>query len=246
MIDVLAVIPARLASTRLPEKPLLRLGGRELVLRVLDGVRESARVDRVIVATDDERIVHVVERAGGEAMMTPSYLPTGSDRVAHVAKEVPSRFVLNVQGDDPTSCAAQIDPMIDALVVDEAVNLVVLAKRIDDPDEVARDSVVKMVFDETGRALYFSRSPIPFERNPGEQRAVHYKHIGPYAWRRDALFEFASWEQTPLERAESLEMLRLLEKGRTIRCIETEIDSIEIDTREDVLLFENSLKKKGG
>ena len=243
MIDVLAVIPARLASTRLPEKPLLKLGGRELVLRVLDGVRESARVDRVIVATDDERIVHVVERAGGEAMMTPSCLPTGNDRVAYAAKEIPSRFVINVQGDDATSCAAQIDPMVDALAADEAVNLVVLAKRIDDPDEVARDSIVKMVFDETGRALYFSRSPIPFARNPG---AVYYKHIGPYAWRRDALFEFASWEQTPLERAESLEMLRLLEKGRTIRCIETKTDSIEIDTREDVLLFEKSLKKNAG
>lgn len=243
MIDVLAVIPARLASTRLPEKPLLKLGGRELVLRVLDGVRESARVDRVIVATDDERIVRVVERAGGEAMMTPSYLPTGNDRVAHVAREIPSRFVINVQGDDPTSCAAQIDPMIDALAVDETVNLVVLAKQIDvlsAPDEIARDSIVKMVFDETGRALYFSRSPIPFARNPG---AVYYKHIGPYAWRRDALFEFASWEQTPLERAESLEMLRLLEKGRTIRCIETKTDSIEIDTREDVILFENSLRE---
>lgn len=239
ILNVLAVIPARLGSTRLPEKPLIRLAGRELVLRVLDGVRESACVDRVIVATDDEKILSVVERAGGEAVMTPSYIQTGNDRVAYVANNIPSRFVLNVQGDDPTIRGLQIDPMIEALENDPETNLVVLAKRIGDPKEALRDSIVKMVFGEDGRALYFSRSPIPFERGA---HIARYKHIGPYAWRRDALFEFASWQQTPLEKAESLEMLRLLEKGRMIKCIETEIDSIEIDTPEDVALFESFLE----
>jgi 3-deoxy-manno-octulosonate cytidylyltransferase (CMP-KDO synthetase) len=237
-INTLAVIPARLGSTRLPEKPLLKLKGCELVLWVLDGVRESKRVDRVVVATDDERVAAVVRAAGGTAMLTPAELPTGSDRVAFVAREIPSRFVLNIQGDDPLVSASVIDPMIEALEEDCGAELAVLAKRIDRPEEISRDSIVKMVFDIGHRAVYFSRSRIPYERNPGADQVKYYKHIGPYAWRRDALFEFASWERTPLERAESLEMLRMIEHGRVIRCIETESDSIEIDTPDDVRDFE--------
>ncbi|MDR1916089.1 MAG: 3-deoxy-manno-octulosonate cytidylyltransferase [Synergistaceae bacterium] len=237
-VNTLAVIPARLKSIRLPEKPLLKLRGKELVLWVLDGVRSSRKVDKVVVATDNERVAAVVESAGGIAMLTPADLPTGSDRVAFVARAIPSRFVLNVQGDDPLVTASVIDPMIDVLESDENVCLAVLAKKIDKPDEIDRDSIVKMVFDTDYRAIYFSRSRIPYERNPGMYPVKYYKHIGPYAWRRDALFEFASCGQTPLEQAESLEMLRLLERGRTIRCIETEQDSVEIDTPDDVRLFE--------
>jgi 3-deoxy-manno-octulosonate cytidylyltransferase (CMP-KDO synthetase) len=242
MIETLAVIPARMGSTRLPGKPLLVIQGRELVLRVLDGVRESRMADRVIVATDDRRIADIVETSGGEAMMTPAELPTGSDRVACVSRIIPSRYVINVQGDDPMVCAAVIDPMVGALQADADIELAVLAKKIEDPGEVLRDSIVKIVFDERRRALYFSRSPIPFPRNPG---ANYYKHIGPYAWRRDALLDFTSSEQTPLERSEGLEMLRVLEKGRAIKCIETDRDSIEIDTTEDVGAFEEYLRKEG-
>jgi 3-deoxy-manno-octulosonate cytidylyltransferase (CMP-KDO synthetase) len=237
----LAVIPARLRSSRLPEKPLLKLMGRELVLWVLDGVRQSALIDRVIVATDDERVVSVVESAGGEAMMTPSGLSTGADRVACVAERIRSRYVLGVQGDDPMVCARVLDPMIEALRADPEIGLALLAKKIENEDEATRDSIVKMVFDRNHRAMYFSRSPIPFERVPG---AVRFKHIGPYAWRSDALLKFASQPQTPLERAESLEMLRVLENGGTIKCIETETDSIEIDTPDDVRMFEEYMMTK--
>lgn len=234
-IKTLAVIPARYASTRLPAKPLIKLCGRELVLRVLDGVRTCSSVDRVIVATDDERIVSVVEAAGGEAMMTPSELPTGTDRVAYVARQIESDYVLNVQGDDPMVCAEHIEPMIEALDADEQAELVVLAKEIDDPDEVPDPSIVKMVFARDGRALYFSRSPIPYPRIGG---ASYWKHIGPYAWRRGAMLSFAELKQTPLEVTESLEMLRLLEHGRSIVCVETDVDCIEIDTPEDVRRYE--------
>ncbi|GHV28975.1 3-deoxy-manno-octulosonate cytidylyltransferase [Synergistales bacterium] len=235
MTETLAVIPARLQSTRLPEKPLLKLRGRELVLHVLDGVRSSRLVDRVIVATDSERVAEVVRNAGGDAVITPESLPTGGDRVAFAAREVPSRYVLNVQADDPTVCAQVIDPMVEALRAEDGIKLALLVKRIDDPAEVMRESIVKAVFDRNGRALYFSRSPIPFPRNEG---AEYYKHIGPYAWRREALLEFADLSQTPLERSENLEMLRVIENGWTIRCIETERDSIEIDTPEDVKAFD--------
>jgi 3-deoxy-manno-octulosonate cytidylyltransferase (CMP-KDO synthetase) len=242
-IKTLAVIPARFGSSRLPGKPLLRLAGRELVLRVLDGVRSSSRVDVTVVATDDERIASVVESAGGTAVMTPEALPSGSDRVAYAARAIKSRFVLNVQCDDPLVTAEVIDPMIDALEDDPGAGLVVLAKKIDRPEEIARDSIVKMVFDERRRALYFSRSPIPFVRDPERSRPEFYKHIGPYAWRREELFEFASRGETPLEKAESLEMLRLLERGRVIKCVLTERDGIEIDTPDDVRMFEKFLKE---
>lgn len=165
-IETLAVIPARLKSTRLPEKPLLKLCGRELVLRVLEGVRKSEGVDRVIVATDDERIASVVGDAGGEAVMTPADLPTGSDRVAWVARQIPSRFVINVQGDDPMVTPEAIDPLIETLKKGCDIKLAVLAKRIDDPREVVRDSIVKMVFDQNHRALYFSRSPHSISSQP--------------------------------------------------------------------------------
>ncbi|MDR1730794.1 MAG: 3-deoxy-manno-octulosonate cytidylyltransferase [Synergistaceae bacterium] len=244
MIETLAVIPARYGSTRLPGKPLLKLCGKELVLWVWEGVRKSASVDRVIVATDCEAIASLVEKAGGEAMMTPSELPTGGDRVAWAAERVPSRFVLNVQGDDPMVEPKMIDPMVEALRRDPEVTLAVLAKRIENPDEVERTSVVKMVFDEKGRALYFSRSPIPFSRD-GDPKTARFKHIGPYAWRREALLEFATRSRTPLERAESLEMLRVLEKGGVIRCIETNVDTVEIDTPEDVHRFEALMKRSG-
>jgi 3-deoxy-manno-octulosonate cytidylyltransferase (CMP-KDO synthetase) len=234
MIETLAVIPARYGSTRLPGKPLVKLCGKELVLRVWEGVRKSALVDRLIVATDCEPIARLVEQAGGEAMMTPEDLATGNDRTAWVAERVPSRLVVNVQGDNPLVSPEILDPLIAALREDPEVTLVVPAKRIDAKEDMERNSVVKMVFDEKGRALYFSRSCIPFSNDPD---TVRFKHVGIYAWRRDALFEFASWPRSSLEKAENLEMLRLLEKGRVIRCVETDVEMIEIDTPEDVLLF---------
>jgi 3-deoxy-manno-octulosonate cytidylyltransferase (CMP-KDO synthetase) len=238
-IETLAVIPARYGSTRLPGKPLLKLCGKELVLWVWEGVKRSS-ADRVVVATDHADIAHLIEAAGGEAMMTPSNLPTGNDRVAFVAERIPSHFVLNVQGDDPMASPATIDPLLDVLRRSSDTRLAVLAKRIDNQEEADRNSIVKTVFDRNGRALYFSRSPIPFSSDPA---AARFKHVGPYAWRQEALFEFASQPQTPLEKAESLEMLRVLENGGLIRCIETDIDAVEIDTPEDVAIFERLMSR---
>jgi 3-deoxy-manno-octulosonate cytidylyltransferase (CMP-KDO synthetase) len=238
-IETLAVVPARYGSTRLPGKPLLKLCGKELVLWVWEGVKRSS-ADRVVVATDHADIARLIETAGGEAMMTPSSLPTGNDRVAYVAERIPSRFVLNVQGDDPMASPATIDPLLDALRRTPDTRLAVLAKRIDNPEEADRNSIVKVVFDRNGRALYFSRSPIPCSGDPA---AARFKHVGPYAWRREALFTFASQPQTPLEKAESLEMLRVLENGGVIRCVETDIDAVEIDTPEDVAIFERSISR---
>ena len=235
MIETLVVIPSRYGSTRLPGKPLVKLCGKELVLRVWEGVRQSGLVDRLIVATDHEPIARLVEEAGGEAMMTPEDLATGNDRVAWVAERVPSRFVVNVQGDNPLVSNEILDPLIAALWASPDVTLAVPVKRISAMEETGKKSVVKVVSDENGRALYFSRAVIPSSDDPATER---FKHVGIYAWRRDALFEFATWPRSPLEKAESLEMLRLLEKGRTIRCVRTDVETIEIDTPDDVVSFE--------
>jgi len=235
-LETLAVIPARFASTRLPGKPLVEIGGVPLILRVLRGVKKCSCVDRVIVATDDERIASLVEDDGGTAMMTPEDLPSGGDRVAWVAQRIPSRIVLNVQGDDPLVGPDMIEPLVSALKEDDQTRLALLVKKIERPEEVKDPNIVKAVFDKKGRALYFSRSPIPHPRS--SSAAVWYKHIGPYAWQRDFLLEFSSLPQTPLEQAESLEMLRVLERGHAIRCVPAPRDTIEIDTPDDVKRLE--------
>ena len=242
-LNTLAVIPARYGSTRLPGKPLISIAGTPLILRVLHGVKSCSRIDRVIVATDDERIVKVVEENGGEAMMTPSDLPTGGDRVAYVARRIPSDIVLNVQGDDPLVGADMLDPLLDTLEKNPDVQLALLVKEIENRAEVFNPNVVKAVFSQNGRALYFSRSPIPYPRN--EASARWFKHIGPYGWRRDFLMQFSGWEQTPLESTESLEMLRVLEKGYQICCVPTLRDTVEIDTPEDLKSLERWLQENG-
>jgi 3-deoxy-manno-octulosonate cytidylyltransferase (CMP-KDO synthetase) len=230
-MKTLAVIPARYSSTRLPGKALIPIAGIPLVARVLSNVRKCAKVDRVVVATDDERIAKIVEKYDGEAVMTPVEIPSGGDRVAWVAKRIVSDYVLNVQVDDPLVNSEMIDPLISALDDDSSVMLALLAKEIVRKEEMESQNTVKVVFDKMGRGLYFSRSRIPYPRNKG---GICYKHIGPYGWRRDFLLDFSNWEQTPLEKAESLEMLRVLEMGYSLKCVITERDTVEIDTPEDL------------
>lgn len=237
-MKTLAVIPARFASTRLPGKPLVLIAGVPLVIRVLTNVSKCRSVDRVVVATDDERIAVLVRENGGEAMMTPPDLPSGGDRVAWAAERIPSDYVINVQVDDPLVGSDMIDPLIEVLSSAPDVSLALLAKKIEREEEIKSPDIVKMVFDKNGKGLYFSRSPIPFPRT---SRGTWYKHIGPYAWRRDFLLDFFKWEQTPLEKTESLEMLRVLERGHSISCIVTERDTIEIDTQNDLLRIEEYL-----
>lgn len=239
----LAVIPARYQSTRLPGKPLIEIAGIPLVIRVLRQARRCPLLDRVIVATDDERIAEVVREDGGEAMMTPPELPSGGDRVAWVVSRVEdSDMVLNIQVDDPLVGPKMIGFLIEALAQDKDCDLALAVKEIEKPSEVEDPNIVKVVFDQYFKALYFSRSVIPYPRVKG---ASYYKHIGPYAYRKGFLLEFASWEQTPLERSESLEMLRVLELGRKIKCVPVMEDTIEIDTPEDVKRLEAYLKKHG-
>lgn len=242
-MKTLAVIPARYASTRLPGKPLVPVGGIPLVVRVFRGLASCRRVDRVIVAVDDDRVARVVCDAGGEALFTPPDLPSGGDRVAYVAEREPSfDLVVNVQVDDPLVGPDMVDPLVDILSEDPSCDVALLVRAIEDRDEVNDPGVVKVVLDLQGRPLYFSRSPIPYPRNEGGR---WFKHIGPYAYRRNFLLAFAGWEPTPLERTESLEMLRMLERGHKIRAAAAPRDTVEIDTPEDVAACEAWLQRFG-
>ncbi len=242
-MTTLAVIPARLGSTRLPGKPLVEIGGVPLVVRVLRRVQRCRTIDRVIVAADDERVVEAVSACGAEAVMTPADLASGGDRVAWVARKSPEAgIVLNVQVDDPLVGPDLIDPLVAALKERPDVSLVLAAKRIEKEEEIGNPNIVKTVFSRRGEALYFSRSPIPYPRNPG---GCWYKHIGPYVYRRELLLQFSAWPRTPLEETESLEMLRLLERGETILVVPVDRDTIEIDTPEDVAVLERYLREEG-
>ena len=230
--SVVAVIPARYASTRLPGKPLADIAGSPMIEHVYRRAAEARGVDAVVVATDDERIAAAVERFGGVARMTQSLHRTGTDRIAEIARDLPCGILVNVQGDLPLVEAGMIEQVVEALTTDDTVRMSTVCRRITDPADYANPDVVKVVVDRAGNALYFSRSPIPYVRDVGRTRV--FKHVGMYGYRRDFLLEFAALPQTDLEQAESLEQLRALEHGIRIRTVETQYDSIEVDSPDDL------------
>jgi 3-deoxy-manno-octulosonate cytidylyltransferase (CMP-KDO synthetase) len=195
----------------------------------------SPVVDAVIVATDDRRVCDAVAAFGGVAWMTrPDHL-SGSDRLAEVAAELDCALVINIQGDEPLLATAMIAEAVAPLEADRSIPMGTLCRRLEDPDDFANPSVVKVVVDRAGYALYFSRAPIPFTRDaPAAGRLQAFKHIGVYVYQRDFLLRFPSLEPTPLERAESLEQLRALEHGFRIRTVETMHDSVGVDTPADL------------
>lgn len=231
--DVVAVIPARFASTRFPGKPLADIDGRPMIEHVYRRASASPVVSRVIVATDDLRIASRVTQFGGHVRLTkPDHL-TGTDRLAEVAATLDCDIVVNVQGDEPLLDPRAITELV-APLADPTVSMSTLYRRIENPSELDNPNIVKVVTDRAGFALYFSRAPIPFSREPREGWPPLYRHVGVYAYRRTALLVLASLEPTPLERAESLEQLRALEHGIRIRAVETSYDSIGVDTPADL------------
>lgn len=245
-MTTLAVIPARYGSVRFPGKPLVNLAGKPLVCHVVDRAREARTVDDVVVATDDERIVEAVEKHGGRAMMTSADCASGSDRIAEVVRREPDADVIvNVQGDEPLMPPEIIDRAVDALLSDPDCAVATAMIRIRSEEDYRSTNVVKVVLDASGRALYFSRSPIPSLVHVRDAQIVRnalgaggefwgYKHFGLYAYRREALLRFVELAPAPLETAENLEQLRFIENGMTIRVVEAERDSIGVDTPEDL------------
>lgn len=242
---MVAIIPARYQSTRLPGKPLLPIAGHPLVEHVYRRASSAPGIDRVIVATDDERIREVVHAFGGDCVLTSPAHRSGTDRLAEVASSLECDLVVNVQGDEPLLEPATITAGLSAFD-DLDVQMATLRRRLDSPEDLNNPNVVKVVVDLRGDALYFSRAPIPWSRDAVAHfaPASTFKHIGLYLYRRDFLLAFASWPPTPLEQAESLEQLRPIERGHRIRTVETPYDSVGVDTPEDLALVRQRLESQ--
>jgi len=235
-MKVWGFIPARYGSSRLPGKILSEIAGKPMIQWVYERARQSKSLDRLVVATDDDRIFACVNGFGGEALHTSPAHPSGTDRVAEAAQKLKVKdedLVVNIQGDQPLFEAAMIDEVVGPFRQDPALSMGALVHPIQNAEELANPSVVKVVMDKKGWALYFSRYPMPYVLAP-EERARHFKHIGPYAYRKRFLVQFTQMERGELEKAESLEQLRALENGYRIRVVETRYDSQEVDTPEDL------------
>ena len=253
---VIAVIPARYGSTRFEGKPLADILGKPMIQYVYEGVCQSKLIEGVIVATDDQRIMEVVRQFGGKAMMTSPEHFSGTDRVAEVARKIASEIIVNVQGDEPLIRGVIIDKAIRPLLSDDTLPMSTLMTRIEDVKDWLNPHIVKVVVDQRGYALYFSRSPIPFPRdlqierlesNPfGTKRPLPkrvFKHIGVYVYRRKFLFHFARMKPTPLEKLEKLEQLRALENGHRIKVTAVDYEPICVDTPADLQKVEAFLSQ---
>jgi 3-deoxy-manno-octulosonate cytidylyltransferase (CMP-KDO synthetase) len=229
---VVAIVPARYASTRLPGKPLALIAGKPMVEHVYARAAAAPTVEAVIVATDDERIAEAVRAFGGIAVMTRADHATGTDRLAEVAQSLAADIIVNVQGDEPLIDAEAIDACVRALLA-RPDDVMSTARRPLADRERQMPSVVKVVADRDGLALYFSREAIPHVR-AGQPAPAQWAHLGLYAYRREFLLSLAGLAATPLERAESLEQLRVLEHGYRIRCVDVAAGSPGVDTPEDL------------
>jgi 3-deoxy-manno-octulosonate cytidylyltransferase (CMP-KDO synthetase) len=241
-IHMIGVLPARWGSTRFPGKPLHLIAGKPLIQHVWERCQQCSRLDEVLVATDDERIFNTVLGFGAKAVMTSPDHPTGTDRIAEAARAVPyATHLINIQGDEPLIDPALIDQLAAALTADPQLDMATAANPIDPHDPAVNDpNVVKVVISLHGRALYFSRSPLPFFRNPVPGLAV-LRHKGIYGYSRRFLEQFVAWPPSPLEQAESLEQLRALENGAAIQVLITSDASPGVDTLEQALEIEHLL-----
>jgi 3-deoxy-manno-octulosonate cytidylyltransferase (CMP-KDO synthetase) len=226
------IIPARHGSTRLVAKPLADLCGKPMVQHVYERAIRASLVDSVTVATDDQRIFDAVKSFGGEVVFTAGHHLTGTDRITEVAEKLSAQVIVNLQGDLPLVVPEMLDELVDQFVHDVAV-MGTLKREITLAEEVYNPNVVKVVTNAKGFALYFSRAPIPYVRDV-KMTGKHYKHYGIYIYQRDFLKTFTQLPPSPLEQMEKLEQLRALEHGYPIKVVETQYDSIEVDTPEDL------------
>jgi 3-deoxy-manno-octulosonate cytidylyltransferase (CMP-KDO synthetase) len=239
----LGIIPARYASTRFPGKPLALIGGKTMIQRVCEQVQQADLVSDFLVATDDERIASHVSNLGFRVERTRADHPSGTDRCAEVARRYPDyRLVVNIQGDEPFIQPEQIDLLVASMQGHPDFTIGTLAKRIYDVAQIQNPNVVKTVFSDKAGALYFSRQPIPHLRHPLpesiQDHSPYFKHIGMYAFTRDALLEVSELPPARLEQLESLEQLRWLENGFRILVVETQQESHGVDTPNDLLRWQ--------
>jgi 3-deoxy-manno-octulosonate cytidylyltransferase (CMP-KDO synthetase) len=245
-MKTVAIIPSRYGSIRLPGKPLLKIGGKPLIQHVYERAQRAQRVSEVWVATDDRRIVEAVEQFGGRALLTSPTHRTGTDRVAEATRTIKADLVVNVQGDEPLIDPQMIDQAIEPLTENPDIPMSTVAKRSTSIEELSDPNIVKVVVDQKGFALYFSRSPLPFVRDrhsADSQGFCFLQHIGLYVYRWDFLQRLAQLEQTPLEKLEKLEQLRVLENGFPIIVLVTDSWSIGVDTQDDLQKARETIEK---
>ncbi|HYT55452.1 MAG TPA: 3-deoxy-manno-octulosonate cytidylyltransferase [Verrucomicrobiae bacterium] len=251
-MSVVAIIPARYGSTRLPGKPLADIGGKPMIQHVYESASKARELDRVVVATDDRRVEQAVRSFGGEVMMTSKHHASGTDRLAEVARKIRADWLVNVQGDLPFIRADTIVRAIRPLRRDRTIPMGTVCTAIYEEEEWRNANIVKVLTDRAGFALYFSRSPIPYVRNSvidpyhkkmrADRRVWGYRHLGLYVYRRDFLLKFARLRPTALEQIESLEQLRALENGYRIYVAEVDESGVEVDTPADLKKAERYLK----
>ncbi|OQA76927.1 MAG: 3-deoxy-manno-octulosonate cytidylyltransferase [bacterium ADurb.Bin243] len=245
-LKIIGVIPARLESTRFPKKPLALIDGKEMIVWVARAASKAKCLSKLIVATDSEEIASVVRREGFDCCMTSVYCRSGSDRICEVAMKTEGDIFINIQGDEPLIEPALIDSLAEPFDDSPEIGVATAITPIASEAEFNDPGSVKVVIDKKQRALYFSRAPIPHFRNRAPELSKAYKHIGIYAYTRNALIDFANLAKTDYEEAESLEQLRLLENGYVIHCVKTAYSSKGVDTPadlEEVVKIINQKKK---
>ena len=239
---IVGVIPARLASTRLPEKVLVPLAGKPMIQHVWERAKQSKLLNDLIIACDDEKILRAARKFGGKAILTSKDHPSGSDRIAEVVRDLDVDIVINIQGDEPLIHHSVIDNVANALLNDSSAVMATVIKILDKKEDLNNPNVVKVVIDDHHHALYFSRATIPYHRQV-KGPVTYYKHLGLYAYRKDFLFVFKNLPKSKLERIEQLEQLRVLEAGYKIKTVETDRETIGVDTVEDFKKVEALLKR---
>lgn len=240
-MNVAAVIPARMGSTRFPGKPLARICGKPMIQHVYEKAAACRLIDRVIVATDDDMVQKSVLAFGGACCMTSPDHHTGTDRVAEAAGTIDAEIIVNLQGDEPLLPPDAMEKAIEPLLMNEHIAMSTLKTALRSEDDPSDPNIVKVATDTRGMALYFSRCPIPFYRDDSAS-ATLYRHIGLYVFRRDFLFTFTALPQTPLEKAESLEQLRALEHGHSIFVAETRYYPLGVDMPSDIARVETVMQ----
>lgn len=233
-MKIIGVIPARYGSKRFPGKPLALINGKPMIQWVYEKASKSKYLERLIVATDDVRIMRKVWNFGGEAMLTSAISKSGTDRTAEVCKKMAADVIVNIQGDEPLISYKTIDLVIEAMKKDRRLLMATAAIPLKRENSfLESDNSVKVVLDKAGNALYFSRSPLPYQKNKNARHAI-LQHCGIYAFRKNFLLRFTKWKQTPLEMTESLEQLRALENGTRIKVVITHKKSFGVDTKTDL------------
>jgi 3-deoxy-manno-octulosonate cytidylyltransferase (CMP-KDO synthetase) len=232
------IIPSRYSSTRFPGKPLAPILGKPMIQRVYEGAMKAKLLERVIIATDDERIFHAAESFGAEAWMTSPHHTSGTERICEVAQKLKTGLVINIQGDEPLLQGKMIDGLVVTLQ-EKSIPMASLMIKDNDPTHLHDSNIVKVVVDKNDYALYFSRSALPFQ--PSD---FFFRHIGIYGYQRDFLLKFSQLPPSRLEKEEKLEQLRALENGYKIKMVETEFATLSVDSPQDIIKIEEFLKRK--